>query len=137
MHKKYDAQTFSIAPYDIAIIQLQEDSMKQPCQLGIAGSGKVTAIGWGRSHRGRRAEVLQEVGLQVYDLHQCRSTPNFPPLIDSQLCAKEEGRDACAGQILAEDHEHTHICGPVLCTISSMQRRWHLALVSSSLIQGS
>lgn len=66
--------------------------------MGSAESGKVTAVGWGLSDRNMIPQNLQEVGLQIIDLDECRATPGFPPLEDSQMCAKEEGRDACSGQ---------------------------------------
>lgn len=100
VHKKFNPFSLSLSPYDIAFIQLKRDSNKTPCNLGSADSGKVTAIGWGLNNRGYVSQTLQEVGLQVLDLDNCRETPGFPPLMDSQMCAAEEGRDACQGQSL-------------------------------------
>lgn len=90
-------------PFDIALIQMKEDSSKEPCKLGTAASGPVTAVGWGLNERGFPSPVLQHLNLKVVELDQCRleSAPGFATLVDSQMCAKGERKaeDVCAGQL--------------------------------------
>jgi len=112
-HPEYDSFWIS---NDVAMIRLQSplayNELVQPAIIPVKGfvpiASTAQVVGWGRvSSGGPLPNILQKANVTLVSDAVCRSRYGEEDILDSMICAGDDGKDSCQGDS----------GGPLLCAV--------------------